>query len=573
MPTALNKEAKSYKTAKDNMLKKYNAFESIDGYIVDDFQMKKISVSNLIWDVKGFLEDGIIVNDSDEKWDQNAFLDEMLEKLFSENVKNRSNYVSVYEDDIREICKVVFGTPTDKWDKFPDEFMAKLEDHIVEIVWYLMRSDEGGLVKVAEEAAVEALSSLGITDYNTSEVNSFAAKIAKLLLSFGVKHPNLTITAISNIEGIGAAHYPELCLAWLQSFDKNYTPEGKAEFSSGLYRVVHINCPVNVDVYDADNNLVASIIDDMSQEVDGSSIVSYVNENGEKLVYLPATGEYSVKITATDMGHMTYSVNEYSEAVGGTNRIVNYLEVELNKDDIFTGIVPSIDVDEMDPEDSDGSTVEYQLLDPDSNEIPVDNDLSGEEALEANYTVNATSNNEEYGIVYGSDVVKTGNYVKVVAVPNEGCHFKGWYEGETLVSTESEYRFCVEKDVDLVGVFEKETVHEHEYSAEFDWSDDYKSCKVTFKCFGCEDVQTVDATIVEKTTPATETEKGETVYTATVEFNGVIYTDSKSVEIPTTKPSEPSQPSIPSQPVKPSKFNFFKWLKDVVVKLFCNICG
>ena len=69
------------------------------------------------------------------------------------------------------------------------------------------------------------------------------------------------------------------------------------------------------------------------------------------------------------------------------------------------------------------------------------------------------------------------------------------------------------------------------------WSEDGKTCKVTFTCEKDENhkkTPEVKVTSAVKT-PATCTEKGVTTYTATVEFNGKTYTDTKDVaDIPAT---------------------------------------
>lgn len=69
------------------------------------------------------------------------------------------------------------------------------------------------------------------------------------------------------------------------------------------------------------------------------------------------------------------------------------------------------------------------------------------------------------------------------------------------------------------------------------WSEDGKTCKVTFTCEKDEthkETPKVTVTSAEKA-PGTCTEKGVTTYTATVEFNGNTYTDTKEVaDIPAT---------------------------------------
>lgn len=72
----------------------------------------------------------------------------------------------------------------------------------------------------------------------------------------------------------------------------------------------------------------------------------------------------------------------------------------------------------------------------------------------------------------------------------------------------------------------------HSYGEpEWNWSEDAKTCTVTFACENYaahEERPEVTVTSAVKT-PATCTEKGVTTYTATVEFNGVTYSNTKEV--------------------------------------------
>lgn len=72
----------------------------------------------------------------------------------------------------------------------------------------------------------------------------------------------------------------------------------------------------------------------------------------------------------------------------------------------------------------------------------------------------------------------------------------------------------------------------HNYGEpEWNWSEDGKTCTVTFTCAKDENhKETPEVKVAsEVKTPATCTETGVTTYTATVEFNGKTYTDTKDV--------------------------------------------
>lgn len=73
----------------------------------------------------------------------------------------------------------------------------------------------------------------------------------------------------------------------------------------------------------------------------------------------------------------------------------------------------------------------------------------------------------------GSAATDKGEYQKydtatVTATAKEGYHFVGWKlkDAEDILSTDAKYTFKVEKDVDLIGVFEKDAEPEQVITAE-----------------------------------------------------------------------------------------------------------
>lgn len=64
------------------------------------------------------------------------------------------------------------------------------------------------------------------------------------------------------------------------------------------------------------------------------------------------------------------------------------------------------------------------------------------------------------------------------------------------------------------------------------WAADYSTATAAFECQRCHEIESGDAVVTSETTEATRTEDGKIVYTATVDFHGTIYTDTKVVTIP-----------------------------------------
>ena len=256
------------------------------------------------------------------------------------------------------------------------------------------------------------------------------------LLEFLVGHSEEIYTLLKNYRWLADAHRPEFCLAWMNTVTEGYMTSENGR----KYRKLIVNCPVDIQVYDSTNVLVAAIIDNHVQDVPGSTIDTCIDENGQKIVILPTDETYKAEITATDKGTMTYSVSEYDLSLGKTTRIVNYFDVELTKGEKYSGTVEALE---------DDTPAEYPLQSKAGELIPVSEDLRGEDV--ERYTVQAKSTGS--GVVNGGGIFNRGEYVLLTAFPEDGASFKGWYNRDKLVSTEAEYRFCVLEDVVVTAKF------------------------------------------------------------------------------------------------------------------------
>ena len=255
---------------------------------------------------------------------------------------------------------------------------------------------------------------------------------------------------------IAHAHYPELCLAWMDSLSGKIVNGDKIEWKSLLQgrtlvvdemiREFRINCPVDVSVYDSSNNLVAQITNDEPIEIEGSFISAYVDENGQKVIVLPTDETYRIEMKATDDGTVSYQVVEVDTSTYDVERLINYYDVAIKTGDLLTGTVEKT---------VDGTKASYSLQRSGDEDQPIE-PTSSEEGNVAQ--VKLTVSVETGGTASGGGIFNKGEFAKVVATADENSVFEGWYAGDDKVSDEAEYRFRMENDTDLIAKF-----HTHDY--------------------------------------------------------------------------------------------------------------
>lgn len=462
----------------------YNKMESLDfRYDVDDFSMMNIGSGIAYILFGGEVKKSIKNNET-----QGVFLEQFVTRLAKERFKSRPNYVEEFQEGIRETFQIIFGS-TDtvdgkkdvKWTEFKTIFEDKLKSHAGILVLSAIPMGAKLLgsnsIDLVEKYTVESLNEANISSWDEEDIEVFAQMITDTIISFAKSHPNYVATLICNIKEIGSAHYPELCLAWMQSLDKNYTDNEFIDlYHINSYRILRINCPVDVEVYDEENVLLAHIKNDEPQTIEESSIIASINEDGEKVIYLPASVEYIVKLTPTDKGYMTYSVSEFNTVVGDNTRLVNYYDISIEPGEVYTGKVPAYSEEDVNNGTENGSSTEYKLFDSENVLIAASEDLRGMEATEAYYMVYAVADNDEYGYVIGQGIRQKGNYAQVTAMPFENCEFEGWYINGQKVSSELQYRFRVQEDVEIIGKFTNNSEPENTTEKCYEG----KSFKVTF---------------------------------------------------------------------------------------------
>ena len=258
---------------------------------------------------------------------------------------------------------------------------------------------------------------------------------------------NLVVSFMNS--SIMQSHYPEVTLAWMRAADPLFSDAPISGAVPETMRIVRVNCPVDIEIYNADSLLIASIRGGVCESAD-EAVGCAVNEEGEMVIYLPADALYSIRVIATGEGGVHCSINEFNVARGRYSQVINYGEVLVQKGNQMTAVLPALDPSQYTDPSAKGSDADYRLMDQNGNVIPPSDTLRGDDV--AKYTVAVDRNNENGQVLGGGSYVK-GSFAQVTAYPLSGCEFLGWYVNDVFVTGDTVYRFRVEEDVTAVAHF------------------------------------------------------------------------------------------------------------------------
>ena len=463
-----------YDYYKNRMLEQMDTLVACQPNYPDSFKMKKIKYTSLPHNEIEFDDNGMpqivnkggieFVDDEKNYKTQAVYLDELINILTVEIAKNRKNYVDSYQSSICEVMKLL--NTSDKTDTLSEGLILLLNSAVDSCFCRVPILNE--VVDLTTDAMTSTAKELCNDEYNCTypQITSLGEAIqpiANILGQLAIFHPNYTATLFKNFDAL-QTHQPEICLAWVMSFDNNYP--SNAVYDSSItynnlrlldelnnigYRTVYINCPVDVEVY-CNDKLVGAIIDDTPQESEEYSVITSI-EDGGKVVYLPFDADYEIKILATDDGLLDYSISEYSYYTGFTNRVINYYDLELTNGQSYIAELPAVkDAETIIPVD-----IEYSLS-TNNKIITPDSDVNGDEVINQYSTIDVEIDGENYGGVYGGGMYLNGKSVSMLAVTGENGTFVGWFdEDDNMISSEVEYEFVVKNDLSLTAKFEEKT--------------------------------------------------------------------------------------------------------------------
>lgn len=287
------------------------------------------------------------------------------------------------------------------------------------------------------------------------EYGTLIWKITELVPTYALLHPYMTARLSQNLNLLADVHAnQEYYVAWMQLMDSNYDNSLPLVWGKKNYRVVKVNCPVDVYVYNTNGELVASIIDDKPVQIPNSSIVATIDEYEQKMIYLPIEGEYDVKVIAREKCEVSYGIQEFNAEYGDVSRIVNYNNIVMDKGDDLQSTIETFSNEEIVNGAENGSDVEYVLKKDDIN-IKNDVDIKGAEEI-AKHTYTVTVNfSENQGIVYGGGIYEEGSFAKLQVENKEGFDFEGFYvNGEKLSDADEDnnkytIRFMVKANMNI----------------------------------------------------------------------------------------------------------------------------
>ena len=120
--------------------------------------------------------------------------------------------------------------------------------------------------------------------------------------------------------------------------------------------------------------------------------------------------------------------------------LVNFFDVEITDGLTMTA---DVDVEEFVIEEHELTFENSETLEP--TEIFIDEDIE-------TYNINISAS--EGGSASSSQTAKSGDYVSLDAIVEEGWKFAGWYENDELISTETTLAFVAKSDRSLEAKFE-----------------------------------------------------------------------------------------------------------------------
>ena len=126
----------------------------------------------------------------------------------------------------------------------------------------------------------------------------------------------------------------ELSATYINAWESNKC-HGTGQVISNKYKYTSIQCPVDVYIYDTNNDLVASIVNENVKESNEELTILVSGE--KKTIVYPAYKEYRINILPRESGSMDYYVAEIDDAV----RNIDFYSIPIKENVQYTGKIPA----------------------------------------------------------------------------------------------------------------------------------------------------------------------------------------------------------------------------------------
>ncbi len=221
----------------------------------------------------------------------------------------------------------------------------------------------------------------------------------------------------------------------------NEMPEIPVSTVTNWLKKLVFNCPVDLYVYGEDGSLLGYISGD--EVVVQSDAIALEKNRDQKILYLLTHEPVTYRLSAYDYGML--NITEETMSDGEIIARSNYYDIPLDVNDELIS-------NEISPDRE-----KHSLMTKDGV-ITSDTDLLVSDDAAVNISVQG-----ENGRVSGGGTYVAGDRVTLMASPEEGYSFGGWYEGDTLVSIQNMYAFVARKDISLRAEFNEIVLLEYLY--------------------------------------------------------------------------------------------------------------
>ncbi len=186
--------------------------------------------------------------------------------------------------------------------------------------------------------------------------------------------------------------------------------------------LVKVACPVDIDIYDSNNQLIGSVKNNVIADAKSDKIGFYV-DNDVKYIYFADDDTYTLRMTGTDSGTMEYTSQAIDLGGCEVTKEKSFKNVSLTKG---KQMVSYINVENETDLGTDVSKIPLYVLDNDGNlDKEILPDSKGTE-VQVVHTITLDAN----GGTVSPSAIKTGDGRKLSNLPipvRNGYQFKGWY--------------------------------------------------------------------------------------------------------------------------------------------------